>query len=105
MRTSHDVQCPVIPTPTNCQAYCCDTTGLLCVSCQYGKGAQTSTGAKHVVEMNLGVLCANELTPRKMLSLTNMSPRSRNNCLTPKARKVQHIRTLGALSFITMPPS
>eukprot|EP00957_Ditylum_brightwellii_P193380 14724346-Ditylum_brightwellii.AAC.1 len=90
MRAGHDGQPPMIPTPTNSQAHFCDTAGFLCALCQYGICAQIGTGSKHVIETD---------------PLTNMSPRSRDNCLTPKAKRVHPICTLGALSSMTMPPS
>eukprot|EP00957_Ditylum_brightwellii_P117059 8928939-Ditylum_brightwellii.AAC.2 len=51
---------PVIPTPTNTWVHCCNMTGLLCASCQYGKGVG-GTKAKHSVEVELGGIRANNL--------------------------------------------
>eukprot|EP00957_Ditylum_brightwellii_P191039 14545919-Ditylum_brightwellii.AAC.1 len=61
MKTSRDGKPPVIPTPTHCHAHCCSIAGLLCASCQYGKGVLTGTGAKHTVEVELSILRANDL--------------------------------------------
>eukprot|EP00957_Ditylum_brightwellii_P095935 7309551-Ditylum_brightwellii.AAC.1 len=63
MKTSRDGKPSVIPTPTNCCAHCCSTAGLLCASCQYGKGAQTGTGAKHTIKVEPSALRANDLIP------------------------------------------
>eukprot|EP00957_Ditylum_brightwellii_P113825 8678064-Ditylum_brightwellii.AAC.1 len=68
MQTGQDGQPPVIPMPTNSQPNCCDTTGLLCASCQYGKGAQTGTRATYSKETAPGALRAEDLTPGKMVS-------------------------------------
>eukprot|EP00957_Ditylum_brightwellii_P149578 11390332-Ditylum_brightwellii.AAC.1 len=51
MHVGKDGEPPVIPTPTNCCAHCCDTTGILCDSYQADKGERTGTGENKVKEV------------------------------------------------------
>eukprot|EP00957_Ditylum_brightwellii_P053972 4088142-Ditylum_brightwellii.AAC.1 len=69
MRIRRDGQPPMIPTPTNSQANYSDMPGILCALYWYRKGAPTCTGSKHVVETDPGVLCANDSTTGKMVSV------------------------------------
>eukprot|EP00957_Ditylum_brightwellii_P123584 9422199-Ditylum_brightwellii.AAC.1 len=51
MRKGKNGQPPVILTPKTSRAHCCDLSGLLCASCQLGKGARASSGARHTTDV------------------------------------------------------
>eukprot|EP00957_Ditylum_brightwellii_P071278 5418715-Ditylum_brightwellii.AAC.1 len=54
MQTGQDGRPPVIPTPKDSRAHCYCTKGLLCASCQYGKGAQRGSKAKYLIKIEPG---------------------------------------------------
>eukprot|EP00957_Ditylum_brightwellii_P196184 14948045-Ditylum_brightwellii.AAC.1 len=68
MPVGKDGEPPVIPTPRNCYAHCCDTTGLFCASCQAGKGERTGTGAKKEKEVLPGALKIENSLPRQKVA-------------------------------------
>eukprot|EP00957_Ditylum_brightwellii_P142762 10878435-Ditylum_brightwellii.AAC.2 len=63
MQRGKDGEPPIIPTPTNCRTHCCNITGLICSSCQIGKGSQRGSGAKYLVEVDPGALHTDDLVP------------------------------------------
>eukprot|EP00957_Ditylum_brightwellii_P037195 2816070-Ditylum_brightwellii.AAC.1 len=69
MHKKRDGQPPVIPTPTNSRTHCCSTVGLLCTSCQCGKGARTRSGENHSKEIDPDTLKAKDLEPGQKVSV------------------------------------
>eukprot|EP00957_Ditylum_brightwellii_P001209 94986-Ditylum_brightwellii.AAC.1 len=68
MRKGKDSQPPVIPPPTTSRAHYCDLFGLLCASCQVGKGTKTSSGAIHTTDVKPGAFKVDNLIPGQHVS-------------------------------------
>eukprot|EP00957_Ditylum_brightwellii_P187978 14311553-Ditylum_brightwellii.AAC.1 len=79
---------PVILTHTNCKAHYCKITGLLCSLCKIGKGSHQSSGAKYLVEVDPGVLCADDLVLGQKVSVdqyvSKVKGRLAHSCGTEK---------------------
>ena len=69
MRKGQDCRPQIIPLPPKCRAHRCNTKGLLCTSCQIGKGKWTGSEAQNIKDIDPDALKADDLHPGNEVSV------------------------------------
>eukprot|EP00957_Ditylum_brightwellii_P116782 8907573-Ditylum_brightwellii.AAC.1 len=100
MHVGKNGKLPVILTPTNSHAHCCDMTGLLCASCQAGKGERTGTGAKKVKGVLPGALKIENLLPGQKVAADQYVSKVKGQLLHTKGKESAENMYSGGTIFV-----